>query len=80
MVFSMHLTIRNPFHLVTIISTAKYSNQILKIPTSSSGYVYHLQIQKIQKYCNAKEKVLNIKKGKNDLLLLCWRYNVALQH
>ena len=72
-VFSLHLTLDN------LISTAKYSYQILKISSSSSGYMYHLQIQKIQNYCNTKQQVPNRKKGENDLLLLTWRYNVALQ-
>ena len=66
LVYSLHLTLKN----FISIRTAKYSYQILKISTSSSGYMYHLQIQKIQKYCNTKQQVTNRKKGKNDLLLL----------
>ena len=65
-VFSLHLTLDN----LISIHTAKYSYQILKISSSSSGYMYHLQIQKIQKYCNTKQQVPNRKKGENDLLLL----------
>ena len=56
--------------IVEIRLTAKYSYQILKISSSSSGYMYHLQIQKIQKYCNTKQQVPNRKKRENDLLLL----------